>query len=356
MSVVDATASYEKWVRTHVPLLPADLKLKHRAMSAEPFGFLRATYYRWAQQWAEIAGDLAEAPEVLSVGDLHVENFGTWRDAEGRLVWGVNDFDEADRLPFPHDLTRLCVSAVITLEIHGSRLRPQDAVALIVGGYRDGIDSGGTPFVLEEEHRSLRGIAYDHIKDAEKFWAKLTGLDATRERPPRAARRMLDVLLPKKATSLRTVHRVAGLGSLGRRRYAVLGKLAGGFIAREVKELLPAASVWARGGKSRRILYSDILERAIRCPDPFLVHRERWVGRRLSPSNGRIDLAYLREADELDQVLHSMGIETANIHLGTGQRKQLRKSLARIKATTFLVVVRDLTKAVLRDWKAWRKH
>ena len=29
-----------------------------------------------------------DAPQVLSVGDLHLENFGTWRDADGRLVWG----------------------------------------------------------------------------------------------------------------------------------------------------------------------------------------------------------------------------------------------------------------------------
>ena len=34
----------------------------------------------------------------LSVGDLHVENFGTWRDSEGRLIWGINDFDEALRV------------------------------------------------------------------------------------------------------------------------------------------------------------------------------------------------------------------------------------------------------------------
>lgn len=32
---------------------------------------------------------------MLAIGDLHVENYGTWRDAEGRWVWGVNDFDEA---------------------------------------------------------------------------------------------------------------------------------------------------------------------------------------------------------------------------------------------------------------------
>ena len=48
---------------------------------------------------------------MLAVGDLHVENFGTWRDADGRLCWGINDFDEADRLPYTNDLVRLAASA-----------------------------------------------------------------------------------------------------------------------------------------------------------------------------------------------------------------------------------------------------
>ena len=47
---------------------------------------------------------------VLSVGDLHLENFGTWRDADGRLVWGVNDFDEAAVMPYVLDLVRLVTS------------------------------------------------------------------------------------------------------------------------------------------------------------------------------------------------------------------------------------------------------
>src|SRR5882724_11593760 len=56
----------------------------HRAMSAGIFPFFRATFYRWADRWRALAGDIAAAPTVLAVGDLHVENFGTWRDAEGR--------------------------------------------------------------------------------------------------------------------------------------------------------------------------------------------------------------------------------------------------------------------------------
>ena len=60
-----------------------------------------------------IKADLATGPEVLAVGYLHIENFGTWRDAEGRLVWGINDFDEACRMPYAIDLVRLAASAVI---------------------------------------------------------------------------------------------------------------------------------------------------------------------------------------------------------------------------------------------------
>ena len=99
MNVVDATGSYERWANSQVPLHSKDLQYKHRQMDKGVSPFLRATFYRWVQLWSEACPDLAAAPGLLAVGDLHIENFGTWRDAEGRLVWGVNDFDEASRAP-----------------------------------------------------------------------------------------------------------------------------------------------------------------------------------------------------------------------------------------------------------------
>ena len=72
-----------------------DLAYKHELMRAAPFPLLRATCYRWAQLFPQECRKAARAPEVLAVGDLHVENFGTWRDIEGRLVRGINDFDKA---------------------------------------------------------------------------------------------------------------------------------------------------------------------------------------------------------------------------------------------------------------------
>src|SRR5262245_55457918 len=109
MDIAAATHQYEAWLAGHAPLYRPDLDYKHRQMR-DPFPFFRGTYYRWVQRWAKAAGGLADAPAVLAVGDLHVENFGTWRDGDGRLCWGVNDFDEADRLPYTHDLVRLAAS------------------------------------------------------------------------------------------------------------------------------------------------------------------------------------------------------------------------------------------------------
>src|ERR1700761_8567776 len=96
--------AYEKWLRTQCDVVEKDLDRKHERMKESAFIFLRATFFRWAGRIGKICPDLAGAPAVLSVGDVHVENFGTWRDAEGRLVWGVNDFDEAAVIAYPFDL------------------------------------------------------------------------------------------------------------------------------------------------------------------------------------------------------------------------------------------------------------
>src|SRR5262249_40369272 len=113
MKIGRATENYEAWLGRHLRLIHADLENKHKQMRSAPFPFLRATYYRSAQVWTLVCGPAARDPRVLSVGDLHVENFGTWRDIEGRLIWGINDFDEAWPLPYTNDLIRLATSALL---------------------------------------------------------------------------------------------------------------------------------------------------------------------------------------------------------------------------------------------------
>ena len=82
MDIKKATTAYEAWLEGKIRLIDGDLRLKHQRMaqSLKPFPFLRATFYRWVQLWPQVCPELATAPAVLGVGDLHVENFGTWRD------------------------------------------------------------------------------------------------------------------------------------------------------------------------------------------------------------------------------------------------------------------------------------
>jgi hypothetical protein len=53
-------------------------------MRDSPFAFLRGTFYRWSHHFAAVPDEVRSAPSLLIVGDLHLENFGTWPDRDVR--------------------------------------------------------------------------------------------------------------------------------------------------------------------------------------------------------------------------------------------------------------------------------
>ena len=357
MNIQKATQSYEAWLGKHLTILPADLQIKHKAMAADIFPFLRATFYRWMQLWPEVCAECVKAPKVLAVGDLHIENFGTWRDVEGRLVWGINDFDEASPLPYTVDLVRLAASS--HLAIRGSRLQigPGDACSAILAGYRRGLETGGRPFVLSEEHRWLHGSVMSSLRDPVAYWAKLDQLPVWRRPVPKGARRAMDKMLPESGLKCRVVHRVAGLGSLGRERYLALAEYRGGRIAREAKALAPSACSWA--GKSKgdpAIHYQEILDHAIRAVDPFVRLKGRWIVRRLAPDCSRVELSSMpKERDEY-KLLQCMGFETANVHLASPKAaRSILQDLGHRHERWLHDAAAGMVKATDKDWKAWRR-
>jgi len=356
MKIVKATRSYEAWLAKHIRLLAPDLDRKHAAMAADVFPFLRATFYRWMQLWPEVCPDEQQAPKVLAVGDLHVENFGTWRDVEGRLVWGVNDFDEAFQLPYTIDLVRLAASAHIALREARLQIAPKDACDAIIAGYRRGLQTGGRPFVLAEEHPWLREMVTSVLRDPEPYWEKLNSLPTWKGRVSKNARRALERMLPESGLPYRIVHRIAGLGSLGRERLVALAECRGGMLAREAKALAPSACVWAgRGDLSERILYQAILDRSRRAVDPFVRLKGRWIVRRLAPDCSRIELSRMPKQRDETKLLHAMGFETANIHLGTPRaRDPILKDL-RIRGRYWLHEASSrMVKVTTDDWRVWR--
>ena len=164
MDIIEATEAYETWAFAEIPKNRADLARKHAAMAAGAFPFLRATYYRWVQLWPKFCEECSDAPRVLAVGDLHVENFGTWRDIEGRLVWGVNDFDEAHSAPYTLDLVRLAASALLAFEANQTELARDRITETILAGYVKHLEGDARPFVLEEPNRWLRKLALGEFR------------------------------------------------------------------------------------------------------------------------------------------------------------------------------------------------
>lgn len=358
MNVVKATRHFEEWLGHRTNLVKKDLRLKHSNMKAAVFPYLRATYYRWAQLWPRVCPDLAKGPRVLAVGDLHVENFGTWRDIEGRLIWGVNDFDETHTLAYANDLVRLAVSAHLAAEDGHLPLRRKETCDVILEGYREGLRAEGLPFVLGEKSEWLRKIAESELRDPIHFWGKMDALPTVKSEVPISAIDAIDHLMPARDLRYRLAHRVAGLGSLGHARYVAIADWHGGRIAREAKALVSSACHWAEDCEGpSEILYQTILSRAVRCPDPFVQLRGHWIVRRLSPHCSRIDLATLKAQGEEMRLLHSMGWETANIHLGTATaRKPILEHLQKQKGRWLHESSEAMLEAVRDDWKVWKKH
>src|SRR5580658_3161071 len=311
MDINQATAAYETWLGRKIPLIAADLKLKHQRMAEGVFPFLRATFYRWAQLWPENCPELAKAPMVLGVGDLHVENFGTWRDSEGRLVWGVNDFDEVCEIPDAVDLVRLAVSEFLAVAEGSGVCEPPDACAAILDGYTNGIQRGGQAFVLEEHHPILRALALNELRDPVRFWDKINRWPRAGQIPP-GVKTLLTRALPEPGLSYEILHRQAGLGSLGRRRFTLVAQWRGGYIAREAKELVPSAWHFLDKKQTAKIFYPAAIARAVRVPDPTVSVRSPWLIRRLAPDCSRIELSQLPARRDGIKLLHAMGFETAN--------------------------------------------
>lgn len=112
-----SSVSFIKDFNQKLDLSPTDLKGKYALMTDSSFGLFRAMP---ALFYKDIKGSFAAsskllnrpAPTVTIDGDMHIQNFGTFRGPDGKAVWGINDFDQSDKGSPEWDLERLAISAV----------------------------------------------------------------------------------------------------------------------------------------------------------------------------------------------------------------------------------------------------
>lgn len=226
---------------------------KLEALARSPFSFFRGTFHLMAtdvlQQRAK--GCERRAPSALIVGDLHLENFGVYRGANGKLVFDVNDFDDVGFGPADFDLQRLCTSALLIPGLSAS-VRANAAKA-IAKAWADGVERIGGRFPVgtyedDKAEEPVRSLLRGHsgktrveqlLKAAPDKGHKAFTLEGS---PPKYARvgksfvtmverSLLDYLAALKDLKIEVSHtwdvldvayRFKGNGSLGRWRFSAL--------------------------------------------------------------------------------------------------------------------------------------
>ena len=343
---------YENWLQGQLgegDVVKRDLAKKHEKMRKDPFVFLRATYWRWAETILDVCPDLASGPPVLAVGDIHLENYGTWRDADGRLAWGVNDFDEAAEMPYGLDLVRLTASALLGR----GRRRGSDAeiCAAVLDGYRQGLQAP-CPIVLDRDQQWLRELVVVPEKERAKFWKKYKGVRG--QSAPAHYKAAIAQSMPEPSVAFKTARRSAGTGSLGRPRWLGIAEWRGAPIIREAKALVPPAWSRARDTDNKEISAGRIAEGRFRPIDPWYKVIGTLVVRRLSPNNRKIELEKGTSPLFEQDVLRTMAFDLANVHLGQqDHRDAIRRDLERRKRGWLVANARAAADVTTRDYKAW---
>jgi hypothetical protein len=200
----------------------------------------------------------------------------------------------------------------------------------------------------------MRAMALGEERDPVRFWSKL--VQRRTVAAPDGVRKLLHKQLPDGAAAPRIIHRIAGLGSLGRPRYVILAGWGSGMVAREAKALLPSAYAWANKLREKRIFYDAINDGAIRIHDPFLKTKKGWLLRRLAPHCTRIELDDFPEKRDERHILKAMGQETANVHFATPSvLPQVRRDLKRRGAKWLHEAASKMALSIRAEWKEWRE-
>jgi hypothetical protein len=327
----------------------SDLAWKHERMTVSAFIFLRATFFRWAKTIEKTCPGCADAPRLLAVGDIHLENFGVWRDRDGRLVWGVNDFDEVARMPCAFDLVRLATSALLSGHVD---LSGEAITEAILSGYRRGL-SNPSPVLLDRDNAWMRPLVMCTESDRVKFWKDIAAEKSVE--PPDAARVAMLESLPRRADAARFIlRRKKGGGSLGKPRFAVVAAWRGGDVVREAKAITPSAWDWAHGKRGSVARGLDMARGDSRAPDPFMAAHPGFTVRRLAPDNRKIEFDDKAALKLSARILEMMGQELGSLH-GEQDAAAVLTWLKSHKGAWLLDAAKRAAASVEADYESWRE-
>ena len=335
--------------------------------------------------------------DVWVCGDLHIENFGTYRGDNRLEYFDIADFDEALLAPCTWDLTRLLTSFLIAARTHG--LKRKHALGLcnvFLDAYALALRDGKARWIERATAQGLIGTVLRGLerRTRQKFIAKRTTVKAGKSKllvdgthtlaiADDDRRRVKEFMREYAATQaspkffkmLDVARRIAGTGSLGLPRYTVLidgyGLREGHFLL-DLKSASPSAL--ARYAKTKQPKWDSEANRVVEVQrrmqaiapallKAVVLDSQPYVLRELMPTQDKLDLAkWSGEKDPLEPLARDLGFLVAWSEL----RSSGRNGSATIDELTAFGTKRKWRKEVLewseeygaiaeRDWKRFRE-
>ncbi|WP_199099846.1 DUF2252 domain-containing protein [Dyella sp. ASV21] len=375
---------------------PERLERKYAAMRRDPFVFLRGSCHRFYARLPE-AKVLAKAPLTWVCGDLHLENFGSYKGDNRLVYFDLNDFDEAALAPSSWELIRLLTSVHLAAgSLTLSKAQANHLCGCFLDAYVEALRLGKARWIERDTAQgmvgdlldSLRGRLRSHFLDSRterKGKRRSIRLDGKRALPVTDKQRDKVTALIGKICAhepdpafykvIDVARRIAGTGSLGVDRYSILvqgkGSPDGNYLL-DLKQALPSSLVpqlsvpqpdWASeaarvvGVQQRMQAISPAFLRAVS------MGRKSYVLRGLQPTEDRVALAdWHGKFERLEGVLSAMGRLTAWAQLRSSGRQgsvTADSLMAFAEKRRWPVQLRELAlecaERTRRDWQAFAK-
>jgi uncharacterized protein (DUF2252 family) len=320
---------------------PERLALKYAAMRKSAFAFLRGTCHLFYEDLPK-APLLNNAPAVWACGDLHLENFGSYKGDNRLVYFDLNDFDEALLAPCTWDLLRLLTSILVAGKT--LRITPPQALTLcrhFLDAYVGAIQNGKARWIERETAEGLikellanlqqrKRKPFLDSRTVKKGGRRKIRIDGKHALAATAAqkRRVRAFMVHFSRTQpnskffrvLDVARRIAGTGSLGVGRYVMLVEGKGSpdqNYLLDLKQALPSAlssrvkvrqSRWEN--EAQRIVTIQRRVQAISMAflHPVIFKGTPYVLRYMQPSEDRITLdGRNRRFAGLDQLMNALG-------------------------------------------------
>ncbi len=333
---------------------PERLDIKYRKMRNNAFAFLRGTchlfYARLPQE-----GIFKNAPLAWVCGDLHLENFGSYKGDNRLVYFDINDFDEAALAPATWDLARMLTSVRVgadSMGISPSKARTLCTVFLDI--YTSTLAAGKSYWVERDTAQGPVRALLDGLRDRQRVQFldtrtdvkgknRILRMDVKKALPASAMQRtaVTDFMAsfaknqanPGFYKVLDVARRVAGTGSLGLERYVILvqgkGSPNGNYLL-DLKLSLPSSLIpqlrvsqplWATEAHRVVMLQRRLQAVSMAFLQPVLMGETAYILRGLQPSEDRIALDHTSlSMPDLTEMIGTMGRVVAWAHLrGAGR-------------------------------------